>query len=311
MAHHTLSDNFASFFNRLNPSPTFEQQAAREHKTITALLENPDGRAAELSPRCFLQGSYKQQTAIYTINDVDIVALCQLWNPGSGTGRSWSREEIMDTLAAPLRQDRRYKDKVDYHSGSMCIKLDLGIKVEILPVVYQTGNHDPQQEPFRLYRPEKGQWQDGYARYHQARLSWKNRQEKTEGNFIPAIKVFKHLRSQLALATVSFHIECLLFSLPDYLFLGSPADYIPALLGYIALTPASDWYGKRLKTPCGERDIFGASEWTWETWEQFHKAVSVWAKCAHSANQAVDRDTAIEFWQLFLGADFFPKQVSP
>ncbi len=81
MAHHSLSAHFNSFFKRLNPSLTFEQQAAREHKTITNLIENPYSLASELSPHCFLQGSYKQDTAIYTINDVDIVTLCKLWHP--------------------------------------------------------------------------------------------------------------------------------------------------------------------------------------------------------------------------------------
>ena len=82
MAYFALSENFGAFFNRLNPSSTFEKRAASEHATITGLIEDRKGLAASLSPRCFLQGSYKQNTAIYTINDVDIVALCALWQPG-------------------------------------------------------------------------------------------------------------------------------------------------------------------------------------------------------------------------------------
>ena len=109
---------------------------------------------------------------------------------------------------------------------------------------------------------------------------------------------------------VSFHVECLLFSLPDSLFVGGPADHITATLSYIAATPASTWYNSGLKTPCGERYVFGESEWGWASWDAFHKSVVVWADCALSATGAVDRDTAIKFWQLLLGEDFFPRQVS-
>jgi hypothetical protein len=312
MAHHALAKNFTYFFKRLNPSPTFERIAAGEHRSITTLIEDPNGLASGLSPKCFLQGSYKQDTAIYTINDVDIVTLCELWYPGSGSAesRSWSRDEIFDTIAQPLLNDGRYKDKVHYHSESMCIKVDLSIKIEILPVVYKTGNNDPQKEPFCLYRPQKKRWEDGYARYHQAQLSLKNRGNKTSGNFIPVIKVLKHLRSRFSLDVVSFHIECFLFSLPDSLFKGSPADYIPTILSHIASTSASAWYNKEIKTPCGEREIFVESEWKWPSWEEFHKAAVIWADCAKGASEALDRDAAIKFWQLLLGEDFFPKQVS-
>lgn len=312
MANFYLSQHFAYFFSRLNPSPSFEQIASRQYTTIKELIEDRSGLAAALAPKCFLQGSYRQQTAIYTINDVDLVALCELWQPGSPGrgGKNYGRDEIFNIIAAPLLNDGRYRAKVRYGPGSMCIKVDLGIKVEILPVVYKSGNYDPQIEPFRLYRPETYQWEDGYARYHQGNLSWKNASERTGRNFIPTIKILKHLRSLISLDAVSFHIECFLYSLPDILFWGSPADYIPAVLGYIADTPAITWYLKGCPTPCGERNIFTAREWSKSQWMQFHKCVELWAKGARLANQAPTETAAIEIWQLVLGSNFFPATVS-
>src|SRR5262245_4168033 len=137
MAQHTLSANFSYFFSHINPSDSFQRTASREHQTITSLVEAPYSLASELSPKCFLQGSYKQETAIYTINDVDIVVLCcALNNPilpgslGSLYGKAWAQDMIFNTIAAPLLNDGRYRDKVKYHNGSMCIKVDLGIKIE-------------------------------------------------------------------------------------------------------------------------------------------------------------------------------------
>ncbi len=230
MAVQPLSANFQGFFSRLNPGSSFEQRASSQHNTIRGLLEDRKGLATELEPVTFLQGSYRQQTAIYDINDVDVVALCKLWYPGSGVagGKSYGRDEIFRIIAAPLLADMRYRDKVRYGPQSMCIKVDLGIQVEILPVVFKAGTSDPKQEPFALYRPEKGSWEDGFARYHQWHLSNKNASNRTQGNFIPMIKVLKHIRSLFNRGDVSFHIECLLYSLPDWVFWGEPASYIAA-----------------------------------------------------------------------------------
>ncbi len=308
---HPLTSNFNYFFKCLNPSPTFEEQASSQYQTIKSLIEDPRGLASALSPTCFLQGSYKQSTAIYTINDIDIVALCRFLSfPGPAGGQAWTRNEIFDTIAAPLKNNGTYKNKVVYNDLSMCVKLDLGIKVEILPVVFKAGNKDPQVEPFSLYRPEKKSWEDGYARYHQVRLTWKNQQETTNLNFIPTIKVLKHLRSRFGLDAVSFHIECLLFCLNSEIFKGGPADYITKVLGSIASISAEEWYRKEILTPCRDRNIFVASEWTLEKWKIFHYDVVQWAACAKEASQVQDRDKAIELWQLLLGNDFFPKQVS-
>src|SRR5207249_704185 len=104
-------------------------------------------------------------------------------------------------------------------------------------------------------------------------------------NFIPAIKVFKHLRSQVGVDAVSFHIECLLYSLPDTLFLGGPADYLPTLFEHIAATPANVWYASVCRTPCGDRDIFTGSEWGLASWTQFHEIIKVAARAARLASQ--------------------------
>lgn len=311
MACHAYSDNFRAFFRKLNPSPSFEQVAASEYASVKALIENRAGPAAILAPLCFLQGSYRQQTAIYTINDVDIVALCGLWQPGQPSGeRSWSRDDIFATIAAPLLQDGRYRDMVRYTANGTCIKVDLGIRLEILPVVYAAGTNDPSVEPFRLFRPESGAWENGYARDHQQWLTWKNAAQQTEGNFIPAVKVFKHLNSRFGSEAVSFHLECLLFRFPDALYLGGTADYIPALLEHIAKWSATDWYRQVVMTPCQDRDIFVSTEWSFENWARFHKLVTSLATIARAASSESNWDRGLELWQAIFGGDYFPRYPS-
>lgn len=310
MAVHALGDNFTAFFGRLNPGGSFVSTASSEHTSIRALIENPSGSAGRLSPQCFLQGSYRQETAIYSINDVDIVALCQLWFPASGSNiRYWTRDQIFATIAAPLLEHGTYRDKVIYGPGSMCIKLDLGIKVEILPVVYSDTNSDAAVEPFHLFRPEHGQWEPGYARYHQAHLTNKNGVPRTAGNFKPMIKVLKHLRTRYSLDAVSFHLECLLNVVPDQLFVGGPAWYIPNVLSYIAQYDATAWSRAAIRTPCGERYLFSPSEWNDANWSSFHSFVCGWQNLANVAAAQLTTSAAIAQWQRLLGDEFFP--VSP
>lgn len=314
MPMHALNEHFGFLFGRLNPGASFIQRAASEHQSIIRLIEDASGVAAKFSPTCFLQGSYRRQTAIYTINDVDIVVLCHLY-PSIGMTlwtkeQRWRRDELFETIAAPLRADSRYQDRVRYSAGSMCIKVDLGIKVEILPVVYGSWFSDADSEPFLLYRPEAGRWEDGYARRHQDRLTEKNAAARTEGHFIPAIKVLKHLRSHHGLEVVSFHLECLLYSLPDRLFRGNPATYIAAILHAIAGKSAEDWYRwTGTKTPCQERRLFSETEWSWESWKAFHDRVACFDLLAQAARRAPDTALAIQIWQLLLGEDFFPTEV--
>lgn len=314
MAAHALTDHFARFFARLNPSQSFEQTASSEHRAITSLIESRAGAAGALEPHCFLQGSYRQDTAIYTINDVDIVALCKLWYPpssgGTGATTSWTRDRIFAAIAAAILADGRYAGKVRYGPRSMVIHVDLGIKVEILPVVYQAGVYDQNAEPFVLYRPEHRQWELGWARTHQKLLTNKNAPLTTVGNFKPMIKVLKHLRSLHGVGAISFHLECLLYSLQNIVFVGGPADSITNVLLAIASTPAPTWYQQGLRTPCADRNIFTAEEWTYPSWLAFHTAVHRWLFLAGAAANAQDRAAAIGWWRALLGLTFFPETVN-
>src|SRR5258708_18222150 len=119
-----LSDNFRRFFKNVNVGVTTEQTAAREYAAVKALLEDPNGRASALSPQCFLQGSYRQETAIHDLNDVDVVALCKLWQPGSGSGGGgWTPDQIFSPLLSPFFADHPYRSKVPALAKNICIEI--------------------------------------------------------------------------------------------------------------------------------------------------------------------------------------------
>ena len=161
----------------------------------------------------------------------------------SGPGTAWNRDRVFGTIEGVIRGDQRYASKlIPTKSTSMCIKLDLGIKVEILPVVRNGALVPGDNEPFYLWRPSTAQWEYGYAMRHREHLSCVCNGTLlgggTNANFIPMVKVIKHLRDLSGIDAVSFHIETLLYSVADHYFHGAPAEYIPAVLRAISATAA-------------------------------------------------------------------------
>lgn len=310
MAVHNLERNFQRFLAAINPADSYEATAASEHQNVFRLLESSGGPAAPIRPRCFLQGSYRQQTAIHTINDVDIVALCDLYYPGSGSGRSYSRDEIFGLLAEVLRQDARYRGKIRFGPRSLCIKIDLTIKVEILPAVKPQGTSDFDHEPFKIYRPEEGLWIDAYARQHQSHLTDKNR---GAGSFKPIIKTVKHLRDVWGLDSsdaVSFHLECLLYRVPNSCFVGAFADVLEAVLSCLARFDPDQALRSEITSPCGAKVLFAEGEWNRAAYSRFHPHIREWAGIASRANCQDDRDDAVDIWKRLLGEEYFPRAVS-
>ena len=160
----------------------------------------------------------------------------------------------------------------------MCIKVNLRIKLEVLPVVYHPGVSDPTEEPFALFRPNTRKWELGYARRHRDLLAEKN--ASAHGNFIPMIKVLKHLRDRHGAHAVSFHIESLLYNISDDIFFGSPAQYIARVLKYVAELPLARIFQSGIMTPCRDRELFSPTEWTLGAFASFYSKMRLWAQSA-------------------------------
>lgn len=305
-----LTLNFNKFLKRLNPSPTNVRVASSAHSSIRSLIEDKNGSAGDLRIRSFIQGSYGRDTAIHSINDVDVVALCSL--SYTQTANQNTRNQIFDTIASSIATNSQYKDKIYYKNHSMCIKVKLkGVTVEILPALRAGKSFD--YEPFYIYRPKdetnSGYWDKTYARKHQELLTKKN--SKTEDSFIPMIKILKHIRlidnDFEALDAVSFHIECLLFAIKDSVYTDSTSECIENILASLAgFTPVKAKQSD-LKTPCGDELIFSSNKWSDVAYQRFHTAILRWYEIAQEANRTNDADKAITEWQKLLGDTYFPR----
>lgn len=313
-AQHKLTENFAWFFKRLNPSITYQSIAASAHSQIASLIENKEGPAGDLRIRCFLQGSYKRDTAIHTIDDVDVVALCSLsYAPQANRN---TRDQVFEKIGDAIAVNETYASKVRYGKESVCVKVMLeGIKIEVLPALRTKGARY-EYEPFYMFSPSNdldgnGCWMTAFARYHQRLCTDKN--ALTDGLFMPMIKVLKHLRAEdsdlAAEDAISFHLECLLHALKHSVYCGSMAECIEAVLTAIAGFTPEKAEESALTSPCRDKKLFGASEWSLAAYRRFHTRATRWRRVAAKANQEKNRDKAIDAWKELLGDNYFPRTV--
>lgn len=322
--HHHHTARFRHFFGRLNPSPTLTSQASSQYAGIKAALEGATELATDYRVTCFQHGSYGRDTATDNINDLDIVALCrglEAPNPAAvpnllaPPGRQWFRGDIFTAFETALRQTRYRTALVPSKPTSLCVKLNLGIKVEILPAIMAPGVTDPSHEPFYIWRPEQNRWVPTYARHHQQWLSAANaapafaNRNTADGRLIPMIKVMKRLRDNIGASAVSFHIETLLTKVPAAMYRGSPPTYISNILEFLANLNANVWNSQCL-TPCGDRDIFHPNEWSLGSWQAFHEHIKLWASLATFAATERDERSSVQIWQSLLGNTYFPMEVA-
>jgi len=310
---HHLTKNFKHFNKRINPAPTYEKIASRTHRRITHLIEDKNGPAGDLNIKCILQGSYKRDTAIYTINDVDIVALCNLSH--KSTANQKTRNQIFNIIGKSILEDKTNKDKVKFRKRSICIKIELeSIKIDILPALKYPGK-SMDFEPFYMFKPDEdesknGVWKQGFAREHQKMITNKNK--STEGNFVPIIKLFKHLRSINSKLTrydaVSYHIECLLYSLKDSIYSGSISQHIESVLHSLSGFTPEKAQKSNIKSPCGDIKLFNHDEWNLQSFSRFYHELKEWNRIVSDANKQDDRDSAIDKWKELLGNDYFPRE---
>jgi hypothetical protein len=137
----------AHFFFAPNPKPTFEIRA-RQFTLTSAPIEDSNGVNFLRAVFLLRSASSHRRHAIHTIHDIDIVVLCELWQPPSGAPASVvagaattsSIPSPRHCSPMPAIEQRCVMSAEHVHQG------DLVIKVEICRS-YKQGNNDASVEP--------------------------------------------------------------------------------------------------------------------------------------------------------------------
>jgi len=187
------------------PSDSKTRQVANIQNYIQDLLGN--------THHTFLQGSYKNDTAISDINDVDITAIRKETYSGAHSPIRFDQiiywGQIFAEIEEKLSAQSRYNWTIE--RGDKCIKLRGAFDADVVPVVKIT--HDHLTDPIAVFSFRSGQEKLNHPRIHYINGTIKNR--LTQGRYKPMVRMFKNwVRNHFAddsTTISSFKMEALVY----------------------------------------------------------------------------------------------------
>lgn len=234
--------------------------SSASYNSIRTALLDTQSRIAALNPDIFLQGSYRNATNIFGDSDVDVVVLndrmffkdtsaldatqLQLQQnayPPAMYGWNEFRADVLQTL-------KGYYGNGRVHEGDRCIKVDFGpgrIAADVIPAFrhkkygYFYSAAVQSYEEGIEFRSRNAVAIVNFPKQHIANGESKNSSERTNGWFKASVRMFKNARNRLIEHHVitpescsSYHLECLVYNVPDYSFGGNFQDTFVRAVNY-------------------------------------------------------------------------------
>jgi Nucleotidyltransferase domain len=276
----SLVDRYAA-----GPSATRRSAVKALHEDLRKALEDAEPQRFDT----FLQGSYRNGTAIADINDVDIVALYDPWR-SPATDAEWNK--LFSRIAAILRNSSRVTGSVKINDK--CVTLSGTLKADIVPAISRTTYSST--DPVLIYSRRDREERPNYPRTHYDNGVAK--QADTNDRYKPTVRLFKRWARQYpSLTAPSFYIECAVHSVADSRF----ADYLPLSFAAVASELVRYPRHKVIYSVAGDKDILVTSEWHPDDFEAFQKKLRTDAQLVVNAMKATTSAEANRLWKLAFG----------
>ncbi|HRH23356.1 MAG TPA: nucleotidyltransferase [Candidatus Magasanikbacteria bacterium] len=226
MTFHTISSTLIDKLIK-GPSPSKGNEIANLQNYIQDILS--------VGYHTFLQGSYKNDTAISDINDVDIVALRLQTYSGTHSPQPTTQiilwDSIFSEIEAKLKAQTRYNWTVS--RGDKCINIRGGFNADVVPAA-QIGT-DHLVDPIAVYS-----FRDNVEKINKPRIHYKNGVDKnklTNNTYKPTVRMFKnwvknHFGDDKKTIS-SFKMEALVHSAEHSLFSDDYAVNFPVIANTI------------------------------------------------------------------------------
>lgn len=222
--------------------------------------------------KVYLQGSYKNSTNTRGSHDVDVVVELTSHNEVGENARSWFElrpfysfvsDALIDTFGALVRA-RAKCIRVEGKSG----RIDADVVVGV-PCLERVGReHVP---GIRLYTGVLGRRIVNFPALHFKNGAAKN--QATGGLFRKSVRMFKNARnhvnrkSWIAPTVPSYHLECLLYNVPNRCFTDSLQDTFVASTDWLVTQFARDPSGARFRCQNAVHELFGDEPIHWQPGE--------------------------------------------
>lgn len=276
-----------------SPSPSKITQVATLQNYIQELLED--------THHTFLQGSYKNGTAISDINDVDIVAVRKTTFSSVHSSRRFSSsiswDSIFSEIEQKLRGQRRYQWTIE--RGDKCIKITGAFNADVVPAVQISD--DPKIDPVAVYS-----MRTGVEKMNKPRTHYDNgvvKQQVTKETYKPTVRMFKnwvknHFHDSDTIS--SFKMEAFVHAMPPDKFYNDYAGTF-CLVGSAILDKWDRQLGQFSYTPsvCGVENIIEG--WSVVDQQNFLNQLLESSGHALDAYNAPTISEAEQKWRLALG----------
>lgn len=275
-----LIDRYAA-----GPSPTRTTAVKSLHEHVRRALAAADGSSFDT----FLQGSYRNNTAVADINDVDIVALYDPWS-SPATDAAW--QQLFSRTATILRNSALVSGTLTVEDK--CVKLVGALKADIVPAISTTTFSST--DPIQIYSRRDREERPNFPRTHYSNGVAK--QAATKDAYKATVRLFKRwVRQYPRLTAPSFYIECAVHSVST-----SELDtYLPLSFVSVALEIVGYERHKVIKSVAGDKDILFSTEWHYDDFEAFQGKLLTDAKLVLHAIEASTRAEADRLWKLAFG----------
>lgn len=277
-----LDANFVTRYAR-PPADGVVERAIKLHEGVRDTLGDADYATV-------LQGSYKNDTALASMNDVDVLAVVRQPPLDCWSNPKW--ESIFQAVEAKLEADPRYKGK--WKRGDKCIRLATAVNIDVVPAIHFG---DPITDPIAVYSFSQGRMRKNWPRGHYEATAKKSKE--TNGSFKQMVRLLKRwARCQFGAEkpAPSYYLECLVHSLPSSLFTGDVAlDFHRQ--GMEILRRHTTWWLGSLAPPSGDGELLASSEWTSSKFYIFRAALERAVLDAQAALHAHEPNGAKAAWR--------------
>ena len=268
------------------------------HESIRKALEAYDWPNEKPTYEVYLQGSYKNSTTTRSNSDVDVVVqLNSSFRYDSTNLKKHEKDALKndfndvtyhwDDFRSDVFNALNVKNSLTINQGNKCINvktpyLDADVVVCMQHRLYEKYLNFQDQKYIEgmIFKSHDG-WIVNYPKQHDENGTLKSK--NTNGNYYPAVRIFKNIKSQLIDKNIiskeevpSYFIECLLYNVPDSNFDPTYWKTIYNILLYLNQQEI-----KNFKCQNGITSLFGDSsdQWSVTNAKKFVSgAISLWNK---------------------------------
>jgi hypothetical protein len=240
-------------------------QSSQTYATVKLALESKESAYSSRLYSCFLQGSYGNDTNVYSDSDVDVVIKMQdifyydtsrmtpadlaAFNQSLSTGSGYNYDQFRGEVSTILQ--KRFGADAAPDKKVIWVKPNAGRRnTDVLPAVQfrryyrYTGNASDYAEGICFW-PTGGGRVENFPKQHAENLTTKH--QTTSSRFKPTVRVWKNIRNRMTEKGLikdgtapSYYLEGLLYNVPNENFVQSRVQTFANCMNWIYASKRED-----------------------------------------------------------------------